>query len=47
MFLQSPHPVLLLDGGDQYQGTVWFYLYQGRAASYFTNELQYDAMVRL
>ena len=38
---------VLLDAGDQYQGTLWFYEYKGKAASYFMNILQYDAMVRL
>lgn len=35
---------LLLDGGDQFQGTQWFYFYQGRATSHFMNRLGYDAM---
>ncbi|XP_074644485.1 5'-nucleotidase-like [Tubulanus polymorphus] len=35
---------LFLDGGDQYQGTFWFYVYKGRAAVHFMNLLQYDAM---
>ena len=38
--------VLLLDAGDQFQGTNWFYLYQGEATSYFMNRLGYDVMVR-
>ena len=38
--------VLLLDAGDQYQGTPWFYVYKGKAASHFMNQLRYDAMVR-
>lgn len=36
---------LLLDGGDQFQGTQWFYYYQGRAAAYFMNQMSYTAMV--
>ncbi|XP_062406682.1 5'-nucleotidase [Sardina pilchardus] len=36
--------VLLLDGGDQFQGTVWFNLYKGAEAAYFMNKLGYDAM---
>ncbi|EDV20502.1 5'-nucleotidase [Trichoplax sp. H2] len=36
--------VLLLDGGDQFQGTLWFYVYKGSAASYFMNKLGYSAM---
>ena len=37
--------VLLLDAGDQFQGTVWFNYYAGNATSHFMNRLQYDAMV--
>lgn len=36
---------LLLDAGDQFQGTLWFNIYKGREASYFMNQLGYDAMV--
>ncbi|XP_070568641.1 snake venom 5'-nucleotidase-like [Ptychodera flava] len=36
--------VLLLDAGDQFQGTLWFYLYQGRAAAHFMEMIGYDAM---
>ncbi|XP_075718221.1 5'-nucleotidase [Rhinoderma darwinii] len=36
--------VLLLDGGDQFQGTIWFNVYKGDEASYFMNYLKYDAM---
>ncbi|XP_012679397.2 5'-nucleotidase isoform X2 [Clupea harengus] len=36
--------VLLLDGGDQFQGTVWFNFYKGAEAAYFMNKLRYDAM---
>eukprot|EP01134_Creolimax_fragrantissima_P002752 CFRG2752T1 len=35
--------VLLLDAGDQFQGTLWFYVYEGQAAAHFMNDLQYDA----
>ncbi|KAJ8023879.1 5'-nucleotidase [Holothuria leucospilota] len=35
---------LLLDAGDEFQGTQWFYYYQGRATSYFMNHMGYDAM---
>ena len=38
--------VLLLDAGDQFQGTVWFNYYKGAEAAHFMNKLQYDAMVR-
>ncbi|NXV75950.1 5NTD nucleotidase, partial [Atlantisia rogersi] len=36
--------VLLLDAGDQYQGTVWFSRFRGREAAHFMNLLRYDAM---
>lgn len=36
--------MLLLDAGDQYQGTVWFNYYKGEEAAYFMNKLKYDAM---
>ncbi|XP_071766421.1 snake venom 5'-nucleotidase [Centroberyx gerrardi] len=36
--------VLLLDAGDQFQGTVWFNLYKGAEAAHFMNKLDYDAM---
>ncbi|KAJ8023884.1 5'-nucleotidase [Holothuria leucospilota] len=38
------HNTLLLDGGDQFQGTQWFYFYEGAATSHFMNKLGYDAM---
>lgn len=38
--------VLLLDAGDQYQGTVWFSHFKGREAVHFMNLLRYDAMVK-
>ncbi|XP_071498726.1 5'-nucleotidase-like [Diadema antillarum] len=36
--------VLLLDAGDQFQGTDWFVVYRGNATAYFMNILEYDAM---
>ncbi|NXO04262.1 V5NTD nucleotidase, partial [Rhinopomastus cyanomelas] len=36
--------VLLLDAGDQYQGTVWFSRFKGSEAVRFMNLLRYDAM---
>ncbi|KAJ7989194.1 hypothetical protein DPEC_G00316980 [Dallia pectoralis] len=36
--------VLLLDAGDQFQGTVWFNYYRGEEAAHFMNMLGYDAM---
>nr|KAG5704024.1 hypothetical protein BaRGS_032113 [Batillaria attramentaria] len=35
---------LVLDAGDQYQGTLWFYKYGGNVTSHFMNWLGYDAM---
>lgn len=37
--------VLFLDAGDQYQGTLWFYTFEGNITAHFMNELKYDAMV--
>ncbi|KAI4899625.1 hypothetical protein NFI96_001496 [Prochilodus magdalenae] len=37
--------LLLLDAGDQFQGTVWFNYYKGAEAAFFMNKLGYDAMV--
>lgn len=42
----SESNVLLLDAGDQFQGSVWFNFYKGAEAAHFMNKLQYDAMVR-
>ena len=39
--------VLLLDGGDQFQGTSWFVFYNGDEAAHFMGRLGYDAMVRI
>ena len=36
--------VLLLDGGDQFQGTLFYTKYKGEEASTFMNLLGYDAM---
>lgn len=41
----EPH-VLLLDAGDQFQGTVWFNVFKGAEAARFMNRLRYDVMVR-
>ncbi len=38
--------VLLLDAGDEFQGTLWFTYYNGSEASHFMNRIGYDAMVR-
>ncbi|XP_033635029.1 5'-nucleotidase-like [Asterias rubens] len=36
--------VVLLDAGDQYQGSTWFSFYKGQATSHFMNIIGYDAM---
>ncbi|XP_051942706.1 5'-nucleotidase [Hippocampus zosterae] len=36
--------VLLLDAGDQFQGTVWFNYYKGAEAAHFMNKLGYNVM---
>ncbi|XP_007427924.1 5'-nucleotidase [Python bivittatus] len=36
--------VLLLDAGDQYQGTIWFSYFKGLEVVRFMNSLGYDAM---
>ncbi len=41
---QHPH-ALLLDAGDEFQGTLFFIQYQGQAAQEFMNALGYNAMV--
>ncbi|XP_061479250.1 5'-nucleotidase [Rhineura floridana] len=40
----SHRNVLLLDAGDQYQGTVWFSFFKGKEVVRFMNLLGYDAM---
>ena len=37
-------PVLLLDGGDQFQGTLFYTFYKGKLAAEMMNKLGYDAM---
>ncbi|XP_071469328.1 5'-nucleotidase isoform X2 [Marmota flaviventris] len=41
---QTEPNVLLLDAGDQYQGTIWFTVYKGSEVAHFMNALRYDAM---
>jgi len=36
--------VLLLDAGDQFQGTLFFLKYEGKESSYFLNKLGYQAI---
>ncbi len=36
--------VILLDAGDQFQGTLYYTLHKGQAAAEIMNALQYDAM---
>ena len=38
--------VILLDGGDQQTGTLWYDVFKGNATAYFLKKLRYDAMVR-
>ncbi|KAG7508565.1 5-nucleotidase-like [Solea senegalensis] len=40
----SEQNVLLLDAGDQFQGTVWFNYYKGAEAAHYMNLLKYDVM---
>ena len=35
---------ILLDGGDQFQGTLFYNLYKGKVAAEMMNKLQYDGM---
>ena len=35
---------LLVDGGDQFQGTLFYQYYKGQTAAEFMNQLGYDAM---
>ncbi len=37
--------LLFMDSGDQFSGTLWFYLYKGNATAHFMNILGYDVMV--
>ena len=37
-------PTLLLDAGDQFQGTLYFTKYKGEPLAFFMNRLGYDAM---
>ncbi|BFZ09278.1 hypothetical protein BsWGS_12317 [Bradybaena similaris] len=41
---QYPNSTLVLDAGDQFQGTVWYYVYGGNVTSEFMNLIGYDAM---
>ena len=43
----NPNNTILLDGGDQFAGTLWFTIYKGRAALRFMNYTKYDAMVNI
>lgn len=44
--LRGEHPnTLLLDAGDQFQGTLWFTHYGGRVTYTMMNLLGYDVMV--
>ena len=41
----NPNNTILIDGGDQFAGTMWFTIYKGKAALRFMNYTKYDAMV--
>ena len=36
---------VLVDAGDMFHGTMWYYVYQGNASRNFMNLLKYDVMV--
>jgi len=36
--------VLLLDAGDEFQGTLWYNIYRGWATAYVVNAMKYDAI---
>lgn len=38
--------VLVLDGGDQIQASLWFHVYKGLASAYVMHQVEYEAMVR-
>ncbi|XP_071113275.1 5'-nucleotidase-like [Haliotis cracherodii] len=40
----KPNNTIVIDAGDQYQGTLWFYYFGGNVTSEFVNLLGYDAM---
>ena len=42
---QTHRNVLLMDAGDQFQGTIWFSYYKGNATKYFVRKLGYDVIV--
>jgi 5'-nucleotidase len=44
-FRNTSDHVILLDAGDQFQGTLWFLIHEGYAAAHFMNLLHYDVMV--
>ncbi|MCF3974803.1 bifunctional metallophosphatase/5'-nucleotidase [Paracoccus salsus] len=41
---EAGEPVILLDAGDQFQGSLFYTTYKGKAAAEFMNKLAYDAM---
>ncbi|CAL1534959.1 unnamed protein product, partial [Lymnaea stagnalis] len=41
---QYANQTLLLDAGDQFQGTLWFYTFGGIVTAEFMNHIGYDAM---
>ncbi|WBU61100.1 bifunctional metallophosphatase/5'-nucleotidase [Paracoccus albus] len=43
-FEAAGEPVILLDGGDQFQGSLFYTTYKGEDTAEFMNKLGYDAM---
>ncbi|BFZ25409.1 hypothetical protein BsWGS_28448 [Bradybaena similaris] len=41
---QFPNQTVLLDAGDQFQGTLWFYVFGGLVSAQFMNLIGYEAM---
>lgn len=41
---QRSNNSVLVDGGDQFQGSLFYTYYKGKAAAEFMNKLEYDAM---
>nr|KAG5691605.1 hypothetical protein BaRGS_023733 [Batillaria attramentaria] len=43
--LRAANPnTVLVDAGDQYQGTIWFFTYGGNITAHFMNRIGYDVM---
>lgn len=44
--LSKQHDLILLNAGDNFQGTLWYTLYKWNVTQYFFNKLQFDAIVK-